>query len=200
MSHGVAYLYWRNGRPRWEPGPTRRRKGQRGQDLKDKNGNWLTLEDAKIAAQKINDQIGIMPRAEKQRRVRGEKSSIAKVGFIYFIRSGDAVKIGWTKHPFERMNQMLTGNPLGFSGIIAIRAQPQDELALHRACSAHRIQGEWFRAEPPVLALMESFGKRASALYQNDIYQMKSTYTDPLILNPQSANPTDPTVTSRIIP
>lgn len=37
----VPYLKWRDGRPRFEPGPSLRAKGFRGIDLKDARGGWL---------------------------------------------------------------------------------------------------------------------------------------------------------------
>lgn len=47
------YLQWREGRPRWVPGP-RLRPAWKGQDLKDAAGNWLGLEAAIARAREIN--------------------------------------------------------------------------------------------------------------------------------------------------
>ena len=51
------YLKWRDGRPRWEPGPALRTAGHRGRDLKDDAGNWLSRGAAVDAADAINVQI-----------------------------------------------------------------------------------------------------------------------------------------------
>jgi hypothetical protein len=50
MKLKVPYLKWRNGRPRWEPGPALRDKGMRGRDLKSESGQWLPLDRAIEAA------------------------------------------------------------------------------------------------------------------------------------------------------
>jgi len=57
MKLKVAYLKWRDGRPRWEPGPRLREKGWRGRDLKDEGGDWLTLPDAIAAAENLNAEV-----------------------------------------------------------------------------------------------------------------------------------------------
>lgn len=50
------YLQWREGRPRWEPGP-RLRPAWKGRDLKDDHGEWLRLEAAIAAAKAINADV-----------------------------------------------------------------------------------------------------------------------------------------------
>lgn len=51
-----AYLRWRDGRPRWVPGP-RLRPTWRERDLKDDAGQWLGLEAAIDAADKLNADV-----------------------------------------------------------------------------------------------------------------------------------------------
>jgi hypothetical protein len=53
----VPYFAWRDGRPRWVPGPKLRDLGWKGRDLKDEAGQWLTLSDAIDAARKINAEV-----------------------------------------------------------------------------------------------------------------------------------------------
>jgi hypothetical protein len=52
-----AYFKWRDGRPRWEPGPGLRRKGFSGRDLKDDAGAWLPIGAAIDAAKAINVEV-----------------------------------------------------------------------------------------------------------------------------------------------
>lgn len=73
------YLQWRDGRPRWEPGPRLRAAGFRGQDLKDEIGQWLRLEAAIERARTINEDIeawrrGGAPR-RRQERTAGQARS-----------------------------------------------------------------------------------------------------------------------------
>lgn len=49
----VPYFKWRDGRPRWEPGPDLRHAGAKGRDLKDDTGQWLALEPAIAAARAL---------------------------------------------------------------------------------------------------------------------------------------------------
>lgn len=52
-----AYLKWREGRPRWEPGPGLRKAGWKGRDLREEGGGWLSLEGAIAAAADLNRQV-----------------------------------------------------------------------------------------------------------------------------------------------
>lgn len=65
----VPYFLWRDGRPRWHPGPRLRRAGFKGRDLKDEAGQWLALEAAIAAARDLNRQV------EKWRAGRGQSST-----------------------------------------------------------------------------------------------------------------------------
>lgn len=51
------YLKWRDGRPRWEPGPGLRKSGHQGRDLRYPDGGWMTKGDAVEAAEAINRSI-----------------------------------------------------------------------------------------------------------------------------------------------
>src|SRR5215207_2789298 len=64
----VAYLKWRSGRPRWEPGPGLRAQNFKGRDLKDEAGRWLGLEAAIAASQELNREVGEWRRNGAPRR------------------------------------------------------------------------------------------------------------------------------------
>lgn len=51
------YFKWRDGRPRWEPGPGLRARGVKGCDLKDEQGRWLDIGAAIAAARKRNADL-----------------------------------------------------------------------------------------------------------------------------------------------
>lgn len=57
MKLKIAYLKWRAGRPRWEPGPSLRDKGWKGRDLRDEAGEWLDLNAAIKAASALNAEV-----------------------------------------------------------------------------------------------------------------------------------------------
>lgn len=57
MKRLPAYFVWREGRPRWVPGPKLRSEKWKGRDLKDSNGAWLSYGAAIDAAIKINEEV-----------------------------------------------------------------------------------------------------------------------------------------------
>ena len=64
----VPYFVWRDGRPRWVPGPKLRAKGFKGQDLKDPAGNWLSEAAAIEAARALNIKVDEWRTSGKPRR------------------------------------------------------------------------------------------------------------------------------------
>jgi hypothetical protein len=78
------------------------------------------------------------------------------IGFVYAIESGDAVKIGWAGDPFRRLSELNVGSPDDHKLLGYIPATKDQERELHGLCAAHRIRGEWFRKEGPVLFFVES--------------------------------------------
>lgn len=67
----VPYFKWRNGRPRWEPGPRLRGLGFPGRDLKDGNGRWLGKWDALKRAAEINAEVAARRSGGMSSRRRG---------------------------------------------------------------------------------------------------------------------------------
>lgn len=77
-----AYLKWRDGRPRWEPGPRLRQRGFRGQDLKSEAGAWLGIEAAIAEASRLNAEVAAWkdqgsPRRRPPRETRPARTCIA---------------------------------------------------------------------------------------------------------------------------
>ena len=85
-----AYLKWRDGRPRWEPGPRLRAAGWHGRDLKSATGGWMQLGEAIAAAQALNDEVTAW-RAGGGKRGRPSPRRVA--------RSVDALHNLWIESP-----------------------------------------------------------------------------------------------------
>jgi hypothetical protein len=78
-------------------------------------------------------------------------------GWIYFIRFGDRVKIGYTTNPDQRMRDLPHDQVLGI--MPGTRA---DEAAWHRLLIDFHVVGEWFRAEPDVIATLARVAERSA--------------------------------------
>lgn len=78
-------------------------------------------------------------------------------GTVYFIRFSDRVKIGWTGNLAKRLADLPHDELL--------HAQPgtrADERRCHVAFAHHRVMGEWFRAEPDLLAFIGDLQRNAA--------------------------------------
>lgn len=75
-------------------------------------------------------------------------------GFIYFLRAGDAVKIGFSGTPLGRFLALKTGIADQITAIVVVRGTQADESRLHRELVHYRKEGEWFTATAPVLEVM----------------------------------------------
>lgn len=67
------YLVWRDGRPRWVPGP-RLRPAWKARDLKDGTGHWLGLEAAITAAREINAEVAAWKAGGAPKRPKAPKA------------------------------------------------------------------------------------------------------------------------------
>ena len=68
---------------------------------------------------------------------------------IYFVRSGDFVKIGYTgsMDPKERVNDMQTGNPQKLELLFCVSGGYKREAFLHNYFFDYKSRGEWFRID-----------------------------------------------------
>lgn len=64
----IKYVAWRKGRPRFEPSPTLRKLGYKGQDLKGDSGKWMTAGEALDWSNALAKQISLAKRKAKARR------------------------------------------------------------------------------------------------------------------------------------
>jgi Meiotically Up-regulated Gene 113 (MUG113) protein len=78
-------------------------------------------------------------------------------GWVYFIRFGDRVKVGYTTKPDQRMRDLPHEQVIGI--LPGTRA---DEAAWHHLLADFHVVGEWFRADPQVLAMLGKVASSAS--------------------------------------
>lgn len=74
-------------------------------------------------------------------------AALREVGAVYFIGDelgGDALKIGWSRDPVRRLQEIQTGNPFPLKFIACVAATRMIEPALHQLFAVCHVQGEWF--------------------------------------------------------
>ena len=70
---------------------------------------------------------------------------------IYFIRSGQYVKIGVSARPWERLAEFQTANPEPLEMLAVGPGDYGFESELHRLFGEHRRAGEWFRGTERIM-------------------------------------------------
>jgi hypothetical protein len=76
-------------------------------------------------------------------------------GFVYFLRCGDFVKIGFSKFPNIRINHLRTATPYQVELLGKLEGTQAHERALHRyfADVRHTKRHEWFRLTDGIMAV-----------------------------------------------
>ncbi len=71
-------------------------------------------------------------------------------GWVYFVRVGDLIKIGWTGQPRTRMRNLQPDEVMHLEP-----GTMKDEKRCHAAFAPYRQHGEYFRPEPELLAFIK---------------------------------------------
>lgn len=84
-----------------------------------------------------------------------------RAGYVYFLRCGRRVKIGFSGDPLARLLSLQTGLPGIIDAFVFVPAFASDERRLHRKFAFHRKAREWFAFTPDlrqVMARAAAFG------------------------------------------
>jgi hypothetical protein len=85
----------------------------------------------------------LLENAEEKKPVQFPAKPFWKdAGYIYFLRCGDAVKIGFSKEPLGRIASLKPGLPGPIGTVVTIPGVADDERRLQKALGAHRTTGE----------------------------------------------------------
>lgn len=79
--------------------------------------------------------------------------------WVYFIQAdeGGPIKIGFTADdPKRRLSQLQTGNASTLKLLGSIKGTAARERQFHAELSEFRLQGEWFKSDPTVLAAVQN--------------------------------------------
>jgi hypothetical protein len=85
----------------------------------------------------------------RRRGQRGPQTATGEV--VYFVRAGEAVKIGRTVNLESRLRSLGTASAVPLELLAAVPGGRQLEAELHREWRHLHIRGEWFRAEAELL-------------------------------------------------
>lgn len=77
------------------------------------------------------------------------------LGFTYFVRVGNAIKIGAATDFKKRLGSLQTGHPEPMEVLAVVPAALVDEFKAHQLFAHLRIRGEWFRADHDLLYFIE---------------------------------------------
>ncbi len=108
----------------------------------------------------LDRALGLQPIQEEEQRIVEMALTIIRReseagAFLYFIASGDTVKIGTTNDIEKRLGALQTSSPVPLQLLASVTGDRDMERALHRAFIGYRESGEWFRYEGPVRQLVE---------------------------------------------
>lgn len=120
-----------------------RRAAMEARGLKPPGRTWCLTELPKLAA-KLGSVVEITPAVPKFRKAPS-KRQLHPPSQVYFIRAGEAVKIGRSTKPYERIADLSTAHHHKLELLATIDGGSKEEKALHRKFAALRIKGEWFR-------------------------------------------------------
>jgi hypothetical protein len=84
-------------------------------------------------------------------------------GYVYFLRAGDAIKIGFSIEPNQRKSGLQVGNPVELETLATVSVNKITEREAKDKFNHLKIRGEWFRAEPELLDFIAGFARRRPA-------------------------------------
>lgn len=115
-------------------------------------------------------------------------------GYLFFVAANGCVKIGFSVNPWARLSE--TKKAHANAEILAIIEGNESKVVAVKECiSVHRIQGDWFRKTPEVLALIDQLTK-SNALLPATTTNLSTTSTQAeaeaeadTTFNPKGLNP-----------
>ena len=100
--------------------------------------------------------------ALRRKEIFGERPHRPKkVASVYFIGAGDRIKIGFSQRPTERLKDLQTSHHMTLELLAVMPGSYQTEARLHKQFAHLKQKGEWFVAQPELMALIDQLnGKR----------------------------------------
>ncbi len=97
------------------------------------------------------------PTLWKEAKIAWEREKMLAKGDLYFIRAGDAVKIGRTRDVAARVRNIQANNHEEVDCLVVLKGRGHEEKVWHQQFRDGHIRGEWFRWSPEIeLAVNEA--------------------------------------------
>ena len=110
------------------------------------DGGWRVINYARYRREGLRAAA-----TEVKREYRAGERADARSGMVYFARSGNRIKIGFSKNPWARVAELRTAAPdivlLG-----SVSGTEDDESAFHVRFKSYCVGGEWFRADDTLVS------------------------------------------------
>lgn len=106
------------------------------------------------------------------------RASLDMAGYVYYAGepTGDRVKIGFSKNPWARINDLRVTNP-GLEILATESATMQTEKDRHHEFASARLEGEWFKFTPSLKSLIANLMDRDSRKEKRSNYGSKKSVT-----------------------
>jgi len=98
-----------------------------------------------------NDQTQLIDNIQASLKMTNGNQEIEET-FIYFVRSGEFIKIGQSKRWKARVTNMQIGSPHTIIVMLVMVGDVKLEKKLHNRFRADHFRGEWFHSGPALLA------------------------------------------------
>lgn len=131
------------------------------EDLENEWSRWKEMRETRSVKQAevscLNETKPVSVSVPKPHQVSVPAKGIE---IIYFLESGDRVKIGFTTDTKERISALSTASPVPLKLIGTVKGGMIYERQLHKRFAAYRRHGEWFKLTPELRAEIEGILNR----------------------------------------
>ena len=91
---------------------------------------------------------------------------------LYFIRSGQYVKIGVADNPWERLGKFQVGSPVALELLAVAPGSFDEEAIYHSMFSQHRVRGEWYDASGPILEFIAAVREKYHEIQERPVFSL----------------------------
>jgi hypothetical protein len=133
-----------------EPDPSSHTPDNEGRRIAAAPGGWIVLNHELYRTRDHQAEHAAYVKAWRHGSIRPRED-----GYVYFLATSTAIKIGYSKNPWARSYELTTGLSEKPELLYTFKGTTDDERGLHNRFAHLKIQGEWFRRDNELLAHVE---------------------------------------------